>query len=115
VDSLETLKLQILKFRDDRDWKQFHNPKDLSISIALEAAELLEYFQWKSPEEVKERVDKKKEEIGEEMADILNYLILLAHELDIDLIEATSKKIEKSDKKYPVEKSKGTHKKYTEL
>jgi dCTP diphosphatase len=109
------LRKRIIKFSEDRDWKQFHNPKDLSISISLEAAELLEHFQWKNPEEVKKQVTKKKDEIGEEMADIFNYLILLANELDLDLVKITGAKVEKSSAKYPIGKSKGSQKKYTEL
>lgn len=109
------LQKMIIAFRDARDWRQFHNPKDLSISISLEAAELLEHFQWKNDAEIKEYLAKHSQEIGYEMADILNYLLLLAHELGIDLVQVTEEKLKITDKKYPAEKATGSHKKYTEL
>lgn len=103
---------QVLKFRDDRDWKQFHNPKDLAISISLEAAELLEVFQWSGDDlECASKVNK----IEEELADILNYSILLADKFGFDLDEIVQKKIKSNDEKYPVNKAKGSNKKYTEL
>jgi len=115
MPDLNDLQNRIIEFRDARDWKQFHNPKDLSISIALEAAELLEHFQWKTPDEVDERVASHREDIADEMSDILNYLLILAHDLDINLLEAADKKLAKNNAKYDAEKSKGNHKKYTEL
>lgn len=115
MSDLDKLKKEIIAFRDARDWKQFHNAKDLSLSLSLEAAELLEHFQWKNPEEIQKVVNSNKDEIGEEVADILNYLILLCEEVGIDILEVTRKKLSKSESKYPVDKSKGTHKKYTEL
>ena len=87
---------QILKFRDDRDWKQFHNPKDLAISISLEAAELLEVFQWSG-------------------ADVLNYCVLMADACGLDIDEIVQKKIKINEKKYPVSKSKGKSDKYDKL
>ncbi|NLY71101.1 MAG: nucleotide pyrophosphohydrolase [Clostridiales bacterium] len=108
---------QILKFRSDRDWEQFYKPKDLAISLAIEAAELLECFQWKTDDEVEALIknpqDKKK--IEEELADIAMYLYLLCNDLNIDLDEAIKEKIEINNKKYPISKSKGNAKKYTEL
>lgn len=115
MDSIDELLERIIAFRDERNWKQFHKPKDLAISLSLEAAEVLEHFQWKSEEEIEEYVKKNKDEIGEELADVFNYLLLMSHCLDIDLLHATEAKLEKSAQKYPVEKAKGTHKKYTEL
>lgn len=115
---MEIKKLQkmIVKFRDARDWKQFHNPKDLSIALMVEAGEILEHFQWKTKEEVNNHVKSKKlEELKGEIADVTHFLFLLAHELDIDLEKEFIKKIKENEKRYPVEKSKGTHKKYTEL
>ena len=93
---------QVLKFRDDRNWKQFHNPKDLAISISLEAAELLEIFQW-SGEDVycKEKMD----QIREELADVLNYSILMADACGLDLDEIIRDKVKKNNEKYPVEKA----------
>ena len=103
---------QVLKFRDDRDWKQFHNPKDLAISISLEAAELLEVFQW-SAEDVK--CEKKIDKIKEELADVINYCILMADTCGLDLDEIVSEKIKRNNEKYPVEKAYGSKEKYTEL
>ena len=103
---------QVLKFRDDRNWKQFHNPKDLAISISLEAAELLEIFQW-SGEDVYRR--DKMEQIREELADVLNYSILMADACGLDLDEIIRDKVKKNNEKYPVEKAYGSKEKYTEL
>ena len=115
MSDLEKLTKNIIAFRDSRDWKQFHNPKDLAISLTLEAGELLEHFQWKNADEVREYLTKNKQDVSDEVADVFNYLILIANELDIDLVKVTAEKLEKSAAKYPVEKSKGNHKKYTEL
>ena len=103
---------KINKFRDDRDWRQFHNEKDLAISISLEAAELLELFQWKYPEEVRETSI---ERIKEELADVLIYSHMLASNLDLDIDEIIEAKLEKNNIKYPVDKSRGNKEKYTEL
>lgn len=102
----------ILKFRDDRDWKQFHNPKDLAISISLEAAELLEVFQW-SGEDISS--EGKIEKIKEELADVINYCVLMADVCNLDIDEIVQKKVKKNDEKYPVEKAYGNKSKYTEL
>lgn len=104
---------EIKKFRDVRDWKQYHKPKELAISICIEAAELLEKFQWErknTPEYVKEH----KQEIGEELADVMIYLLLLVDELGLDVKEIVEKKLAQNKKKYPVGKVKGSDKKYTE-
>ncbi|MBN2100434.1 nucleotide pyrophosphohydrolase [Candidatus Dojkabacteria bacterium] len=98
---------KLIKFRDDRDWKQFHSEENLAKSISIEAGELLECFQWTS------KYDKK--EVIEELADILIYIALLAETLDVNIDEIVQKKIEQNSKKYPVEKAKGTSKKYTKL
>lgn len=103
---------QVLKFRDDRNWKQFHTPKDLAISIALEAAERLEVFQW-SADDV--RCSEKADRIREELADVVNYCILMADVCGLDLDEIVQEKIRKNAEKYPVEKAYGSKKKYTEL
>ena len=103
---------QILKFRDDRDWKQFHNPKDLAISISLEASELLEVFQWSGADTSS---NNKIEEIKEELADVVNYCVLMAYACGLDLDEIVQTKIEKNNEKYPVEKSKGKSDKYDKL
>ena len=103
---------QILKFRDDRDWKQFHNPKDLAISISLEAAELLEAFQW-SGSDVSGEV--KKDMIKEELADVLIYCVHMADACDLDLDQIVQDKLKKNNEKYPVDKAKGKSEKYNEL
>lgn len=107
----ETIK-QVLKFRDDRNWKQFHNPKDLAISISLEAAELLEIFQWSGTDTV---CAQKKDKIREELADVLNYCILMADTCGLDLDEIIQEKVEKNNEKYPVEKARNSARKYDEL
>lgn len=113
--SILELQKQIRKFCDERDWDQFHNPKDLSISLSLEAAEVLEHFQWKNDEEMTRHSQENKEDIGEELADVFYWVLLLANKLDIDLINAFEKKMMQNQAKYPVEKAKSSHKKYTEL
>ena len=107
----ETIK-QILKFRDDRDCKQFHNPKDLSISISLEAAELLEVFQWSGTDVSNEG---KQEKIKEELADVLNYCVLMADACGLDIDEIVQEKIKVNNEKYPVSKAKGKKEKYNKL
>ena len=103
---------KILKFRDDRDWKQFHNPKDLAISISLESAELLEVFQWSSTDV---NCTDKREKIAEELADVLIYCALMADSCGLDLDEIVQSKMDMNNKKYPVDKAKGKSEKYNEL
>ena len=103
---------KILKFRDDRDWKQFHNPKDLAISISLEAAELLEVFQWSGTDVSNEG---KQEKIKEELADVLNYCVLMADACGLDIDEIVQEKIKVNNEKYPVSKAKGKKEKYNKL
>lgn len=111
----ETIK-KILKFRNDREWEQFHKPKELAISLSIEASELLECFQWKSEKEVKEMLSSDaKSKVVDEIADVGNYLLLLCEELDVDLLEIIENKMAKNAEKYPIEKAKGSNKKYTEL
>jgi NTP pyrophosphatase (non-canonical NTP hydrolase) len=103
---------QVVDFRNSRNWKQFHNPKDLAISLTLEAGELLENFQWKTSEE---SVTVNYQGIEEELADILIYALLLANELNINPEQAVIDKMKKNREKYPIEKAYGTSKKYNEL
>lgn len=103
---------KILKFRDDRDWKQFHNPKDLAISISLEAAELLEVFQWSGADVSNEG---KQDKIKEELADVVNYCVLMADACELDLDEIVQEKIKINERKYPVEKANGRRDKYDKL
>ena len=106
---------KIRQFRDARDWMQFHQPKDMAAGIAIEAAELMELFLWKSEQEQAEIVETKREQIEEELADIGMFLLELADNLETDLLNAIEAKIEKNAEKYPVEKAKGRSDKYTEL
>lgn len=115
MNEIQELTDRILEFREARDWKQFHNYKDVAISLVLEATELLEHFQWKSTQEVLYHIEEQRKEIGEELADILYWVLLLSHDLDIDIKVAFMEKMEKNAKKYPVGKARGSHKKYTEL
>ena len=102
----------IKKFRDDRDWSQFHNPKDLALSISLEASELLEIFQWSGDDlECRDKLDK----IKEELADVLCYCVLMADRCGLDMDEIIKEKMEKNGEKYPVEAAYGSKEKYTEL
>ena len=103
---------KILRFRDNRNWKQFHNPKDLAISISLEAAELLENFQWSGTDL---NVPAKTEKVAEELADVLIYCTLMADAMGLDITEIVSDKLKKNSEKYSVDKSFGSSKKYTEL
>jgi len=108
---------EILKFRNARDWKQFHLPNHLASAISIEAAELQEHFLWKSPAEVQSLIaePQKRAAITEEVADVLIFTLLLAHELGINPDEAIRSKLEKNAAKYPVEKARGSAVKYTEL
>lgn len=115
MSNIKTLTRAILHFRNARDWAQFHNPKDVAISLTLEAAELLEHFQWKTPAEVKAHIKASKEDISDELADVLYYTLLLAHDLKIDPSRALAAKLKKNARKYPVSKAKGRITKYTEL
>lgn len=107
MDKLEKLKNKVLKFIDDRDWDQFHSPDNLAKSISIEAAELLECFQWGNEYEL--------EAVTDEMADVFIYLLDLANKLNVDLIDIADKKIDKNALKYPVDKSKGKSSKYNKL
>ena len=109
---MKKLMNRINQFRDDRDWRKFHNEKDLAISISLEASELLELFQWKNSEEV---VESSLNEIKEELADVLIYSLMMADNLNLDVEDIIKEKIEINTTKYPIELSKGSNKKYTEL
>lgn len=109
------LQKRVVAFRDARDWKQFHNPKDLAIALNLEATELLEHFLWKTEAEIQDYLKAHKSDVAEELADTLYWVLLMSHDLGIDLAEAFDKKMAQNEAKYAVEKAKGNHKKYTEL
>lgn len=112
---LDDIIRQIRAFRDERDWQQFHGHKEMAISVAVEASELLEHFQWKTAEEVKTYAKEHKSEIAEEIADVAIYLLELADNMNIDIAKAITEKLKKNAIKYPVEKAKGVHTKYTKL
>ena len=114
MHELELIKLKLREFAEDRDWDQFHSPKNLSMALIAEAAELIEHFQWLTEEQSRNLKEDKLKEVEEELADIQIYLIRLADKLNIDLLTAANKKIEINEKKYPPEKVKGSSKKYTE-
>ncbi|NLD48899.1 MAG: nucleotide pyrophosphohydrolase [Clostridiaceae bacterium] len=106
----------LLEFRTERDWSKFHTPRNLSVSIAIEAAELMEHFQWRNDQEVQEYLNSNKlDEVKEEIADIASYLLLLSNDLGIDLNRTILEKVRKNNEKYPVDLCRGKHNKYTEL
>jgi NTP pyrophosphatase (non-canonical NTP hydrolase) len=113
--TLEELTKIAVKFRDERDWKQFHSPKELAIQLIIEAGELLELMQWHNGKELEKHLKNKREDVADEMADVLHGLVLIAAEMEIDLGKAFKKKMLKNAKKYPVEKARGSAKKYHEL
>lgn len=109
MSEIKALTDKLIEFRDQRDWEQFHNPKDLAVALNIEAGELLEAFLWKKPE------DAKADKVKEELADVIAYALLLADKYNFDVVDIVSEKIEQNGKKYPVDKAKGTAKKYNEL
>lgn len=115
MSDIKSLQEKIAEFVKERDWKQFHNAKDLAISLNLEASEVLELFQWKNEPEIAHYLETNKNDVEEELADVLYWVLLMADNLNIDIVAASERKLAKNAKKYPIEKSKGNHKKYTEL
>lgn len=109
MNNWELLQQKLLEFRNERDWEQFHNPKDLALAISIEASELNELFLWKNAEEADV------EKVKEELADIFSYALLLAEKYKLDIDEIVLNKIQRNAEKYPVNKAKGTAKKYDEL
>lgn len=114
-NGLETLKYRLREFADTRDWNQFHSPKNLCMALGVEVSEIIEHFQWLTEEQSNNLDRNKLNEVSTELADTLLYLVRLADKLDIDLLAAALNKIELNSQKYPVDKSKGNAKKYTEL
>lgn len=109
MDSLKEITAEITKFSNDRDWSQFHNSKDLAVALSIESSELLELFLWKGNE------DFNQDKLKEELADVFMYALLLAEKNQLDIKEIIFDKIKKNNEKYPVEKAKGSAKKYNEL
>jgi NTP pyrophosphatase (non-canonical NTP hydrolase) len=114
IDSLETLRDCLREFAGERDWDQYHTPKNLSMALIAEAAELVEHFQWVEGERSHILADKTRQSVEEEVADILIYLVRIADKLDIDLYRAAERKIGINERKYPADKVRGSAKKYTE-
>ena len=115
MDDLKSITEKIIEFREVRDWGQYHDPKNLSQALGIEAAELQEIFLWKTREESRNLSEEDISRVEEEIADVFIYLTYLCHEFKNDLFDATLKKIEKNGDKYPVEKAMGSNKKYSEL
>jgi NTP pyrophosphatase (non-canonical NTP hydrolase) len=113
--TVEEITQKIRDFRDEREWAQFHNPKDMAEAICIEAGELLEQFLWKTPEDSAARAVERREAIADEIADIAIFLFEMADNLQIDLLQAMDAKLAKNAEKYPVSKAKGKSLKYTEL
>ena len=113
--TLLDLRDRLRKFTAERDWEQFHSPKNLAAALIVEAAELLEHFQWLTEDASKALTEQQRPQVAEEMADVLIYLIRLADELDIDLLEAAREKIKKNALKYPADKARGSIRKYTDI
>ena len=114
-DDLKAIVERIIRFRDERDWKQFHKPKDVAISLMLEAGELTEHFQWKSDEEIASYIEGHRDDVAEELCDVLYWVLLLGHDLKIDIPVAFEKKMLKNEEKYPADKARGKHTKYDKL
>jgi len=114
-DRLSVISQKVIQFRNARDWKQFHDPKNLAEAISIESAELLEKFLWTTTDKSYDMDSHKLEDIQEEIADIMIFLIYMCNGLNIDLAQAVESKIEINEKKYPVEKAKGSSKKYKEF
>lgn len=115
MSDVQQLTQKIIDFRDARDWQQFHNPKDLALSLVLESSEVLEHFQWKNPEEISRHIEEARDEIGEELADVLYWVLLMSHDMNIDIAKALQDKLDKNESRYPVDKAKGRHTKYNRL
>ncbi len=112
---LETIQQKIIAFRNERDWAQFHDPKNLAEALSIEAGELLENFLWKTTEQSKKLSDKELANVKHEIADIFIFLTYLCEEYNIDLMQEVGKKIAVNEAKYPVDKARGSSRKYTEL
>ena len=115
MKTLHDITSQIVSFRDARDWKQFHGLKDIALSMMLEAGEVGEIFQFKTDTEIAEKLDSLKERLGDELSDVLYWTLLMAHDSGVNLEEAFARKMARNEAKYPLEKAKGSNRKYTEL
>ncbi len=114
-DSIQELTREICAFREARDWRQFHAPKELAVAIAAEAGELLQHFVWQTPEQSEARARNRRDDIAQEIADVAILLFELANNLELDLAQVIRAKLAKNELRYPVEKARGSNRKYTEL
>lgn len=114
-DSIQALTREICTFRDARDWAQFHNPKEMAVAIAAEAGELLQHFVWQSAGQSEVRVAERREELSSEMADVAILLFEMADGCGIDLAAAMRRKLARNEERYPVDKARGSNRKYNEL
>lgn len=112
---IKEMQNKVSQFRDERDWKKFHNPKDMALSLSLEASEFLEHFQWKDGAELDKYIVEHKDDLGDELSDVLYWVLLVAEDLDINIEQAFLTKLKKNELKYPIHKAKGNKAKYTEL
>jgi NTP pyrophosphatase (non-canonical NTP hydrolase) len=112
---IKSLQAELRGFAAERDWDQFHSPKNLAAALAVEASEILEHFQWLTEEQSRSLTTAKRDEVGDELADVLLYLVRLSDKLGVDLMTAANRKLQKNAAKYPVDKSRGNSTKYTEL
>lgn len=115
MDDLKQLAIRLRQFADERDWDQYHSPKNLSMALIVEAAELVEHFQWLTEAQSQTLAPDKLNQVAEELADIQIYLVRIADKLGVDLCDAVDKKIQANAEKYPVEKARGSAKKYNEF
>ena len=106
MNDIDELIRLVIKFRDDRDWKKFHNPKDMAISLQLESSEFLEHFQWKNREEINEYLKSHKSELADELSDVMIWVLTISHDLKIDLKKSVINKVKVNSKKYPISKIK---------
>ena len=112
---LSELTAAVVRHRDEREWKQFHTPKELAISLCIESAELLQLMQWHKAADLQNVIEEKRPHLQDELADVLFSVLLMAHELNLDLGQSFLDKLQKTAEKYPIDKSRGSPKKYTEL
>lgn len=114
MDRYNEIMEKLMQFRHERDWEKFHTPKNLSMGLAIEASELMQEFLWKNDDEVSEKIKNSPESVVDEIADVAVYLMMLSHDIGINLFDAIENKMKKNAAKYPVEKCKGKAAKYTE-
>lgn len=115
MSDIKTLLQKVIAFSNDRDWHTFNQPKDVAMSLVIEASEVLEKLQWRQGEDLDSYIEKHKEEIADELGDVLHAFLLVCHTLDVDPVEAFENKLRKTAEKYPTEKVKGIPDKYSEL